>query len=85
MYSDWFDVDTRVPQCSILGPLLFKVNICDLFYYLENTQVANYADDTTLFAVGDTWEQVRDELVSAANIIFDLLPGNEMQGNACVS
>ena len=82
MYSDWFDVDTGVPQGSILGPLLFNVNICDLFYYLENTQIANYADDTTPFAVGDTWEQVRDELVSATNIIFDWLPNNQMQGNA---
>ena len=49
MYSDWL-VD------SILGPLLFNVNIV---ICLENTQVANYADDTTPFAVGDTWEQVR--------------------------
>ena len=34
------------------------------------------------FAVGDTWEQVRDELVSADKIIFSWLPNNQMQGNA---
>ena len=56
--------------------------IRDRFYHLENTQVANYANDTTPFAVGDTWEQVRDELVSPTNIIFDWLPNNQMQGNA---
>ena len=39
--------------------------ICSTIW--KHTQVANYADDTTPFAVGDTWEQVRDELVSVNN------------------
>ena len=37
----------RFPQGSILGSLLFKVFICDMFCFLENFDIANHADDST--------------------------------------
>ena len=36
-----------VPQGSILGSLLFNVFICDMFYNLEDFDIAKYADDST--------------------------------------
>ena len=39
-----------MPQGSVLGPLLFNICINDLLLFLDNTDICNYADDTTLFA-----------------------------------
>ena len=50
VYSIWKDISYGVPQGSIFGPLLFNMHLCDLFCFLENTDIASYADDNTLYS-----------------------------------
>ena len=39
--------DPIVPHGSILGPLLFNNDICDLFFIIEDCDIANYVDSNT--------------------------------------
>ena len=46
-YSSWRELISGVPQESILGPLLFNIFINDIFWLVDKTKIANYADDST--------------------------------------
>ena len=48
--SKLVNVVSGVPQCSVLGPLLFLLYTSEFFYILEN-KLIGYADDSILMAV----------------------------------
>ena len=51
MKSNWSGVMQGMPQCSILGALLFLIYSNDLPSVLIHCQARQYADDTTLSVV----------------------------------
>ena len=46
-YSSWQNILYGVSQGSILEPLLFNIDLCDLSFVMNHEDIANYADDNT--------------------------------------
>ena len=49
-YNNWEEVLFEVPQGSILGHLLFNIHMCDVFFMVEENDIASYADGNTLYS-----------------------------------
>ena len=47
--SEWIDILTRIPQGSILGPLILNIFISDLIMFIEKNDICNFADDNTFY------------------------------------
>jgi ribonucleases P/MRP protein subunit RPP40 len=49
-FSEWFDVLNGVPQCSVLGLLLFFIFVNDLPQWIRSS-TKMFADDTKMWAI----------------------------------
>ena len=63
IYSSWEEIFFGIPQGSILGPLLFKIFVCDLFDFMDdNVSIGSYADDTTPNISGSNIKEITETL-----------------------
>ena len=80
-FSSWEEILFGVPQGPILGPLLFNIFLCDLFFVMNNVDFASYADDNTPFFVGKDLDDVISKLRNASKTLFQWFNDNQMKAN----
>ena len=80
-YSSWKELLNGVPQGSILGPLLFNIFINDIFWFVDKTKIANYADDNTTYGVEKSIMTLLKCLEEDTHNVLNWFRFNEMMPN----
>ena len=64
-----------------MGPLLFNIYLSDLFLFLEHTNIASYADDTTSYICNNNLDLVIAKLEEDSSLLIKWINNNHMKGN----
>ena len=70
-----------VPQGSALGPLLFNIDMINLFYKCEDSNVASYADDIKLYSCATDIPSLPLEVQASATKLFRWFKNNHLKAN----
>ena len=76
--SDSKTILSGVPQGSILGLLLFVININDIPLFLSNTEEVIYADDVTLTTICDDVKRIESNLFIDTKNALEWCKANDM-------
>ena len=71
-----------MPQGSILGPLLFNIWLNDLFSFVKDVGICNFADDTTTYIFEENSENVLKSLEKNSMLAVRWFESSYMKLNA---
>ena len=81
-YTSTFQNITKVvPQGSILGPLLFNIFLNEIFYFIKEGKIFNYADDNTLSFSHPVFATLVEVLEREIGNIVEWFTRNQMKAN----
>ena len=79
--SNFQSILKGVPQGSILGPVLFNIFINDIFHFIKNYKLYNYADDNTVSHTDTDLKRLIDELVEDSTRLIQWFADNQIKAN----
>ena len=68
-----------------LGPSLFNIYICNLFLCITDSNIANYADDTTLYECEENLIEARTKIETESLKVFAWFRNNHLNANSTKS
>ena len=81
-FSACVDIIYGVPYGFILGPLLFNIDLCDLFFEDYSSDFSNIADDTTPYECGPTRNEAMNKIEITTEKIFEWFNFKSLNVNA---
>ena len=67
--GDWRKIITGVLQGSIPGDLLFNIFLNDIFFFLNDATLGNYADDSSRYIYNKNFETVICNLIQKFSML----------------
>ena len=73
---------SKIPQGSILGLLLFNIFTNDIFFFIEKSEICNFADGNTLYSCDGNLLRIKENLISNVKNILFWFRTNSLKSNA---
>ena len=70
VFSSWKDLILDVPQGSVLGPLFLKIYLKNLFFFLKDVSICNFADDTSTYIPDKSLDNVLRSLEKTLCLLY---------------
>lgn len=73
--------DCGMPQGSCLGSLLYSISVNDLPFLIDDSTVAIFADDLTLYLVSNSITDFNTSLEKYLNLVYNWVVNNKLVFN----
>ena len=80
-YSKRSEICRRISQVSILDPLLFNIFSNDVFFFLEKSEILNFADDSTIYSCGKDLPKIKEDFICTMKNILKWFRLNSLKAN----